>query len=167
MAAVVNGGDLHLSNTDIFDYAYCDPNIVLTNYCRTATATSTVPAGDVNYEFMHVLGGDTYAVGEHDIRIRFDNLLEYGSVCIGLANILELDNPMGLEIIGWTMKVGEDLGICLSGDEFCLHVNMENSTCTVQNLRTGWNDTMDDIGAQPRLLIGMQTVNTSVSILPI
>ena len=166
MAAVLNGGDLHLSNTDIFDYAYCDANIVLTNYCRTATATSTVPAGDVNDEFMHVIGHNTYAVGEHDIRIRFDNLLEYGSVRIGLANVLELDDPKGVDIIGWTIDVGEDLGVCLSGDEYCLHINRENLTCTVQNVRTGWNDTMHDILAPQRLLIGMQTVHSSVSILP-
>ena len=166
MAAELNGGGQHIFNTDFFDVALCSPDIALTNIGRTATATAAVDADNMGHEFMHVVGINVYAVGEHEIRIRFDKLLESSSVFIGMAFHVDLHGLMGVNTIGWTWTVGEDADGCLSGDEFHLHIDRQNLTFTTHNIRTGCNVTNHDIGAPRRLFIGIQTANASVSVLP-
>ena len=157
MAAELNGGSQHIFNTDFFDVAMGGPEIVLLNHGGTATATATVNAANIGLHFICARGSNTYVVGEHEIRIRFDNLLGHSSVLIGI---------MGVNMIRWILPVRGGVDGCLSGDEYHLHIDMQNFTFNTHNVRTGWSCTVHNGAGPLRLLVGVQTMHASVSILP-
>ena len=165
----------HLIPGDRFDAEHCHPEITLGNDNRSASVKD-----DAEDSTQCVIGSNTYLVGEHEIRIRLDDLTGFGTAWIGMTSIPdpELDQlythgglsawcvkiPMQILPDGGTLANESCGNPWITGDVIALHLDCENHTLRAQHLRSGATHTIHNVIGPQRLFIAMRLPGTAISL---
>ena len=160
---------------DTFNPAKCHPDITLDDDNRTATFTGEEVSDRC------VLGATSYTTGQHDIRIRLDDVQDCSCIFIGMTSNTDppLDNDRhspGLSAwIGWdTLRVipsssgVQDGGIgqpWQNGDILHLHLDCQQHTLSAHHERTGTTHTIHDVIGELRLFVSLFENGHKVSII--
>ena len=161
---------------DTFNPAKCHPDITLDDDNRTATFT-----GEEGRDPC-VLGATSYTTGQHDIRIRLDDVQKNSYIVIGMTSNTEppLDkfkHSPGLSAWnGWgTMHVipssgdwqdGGDVGQQWeNGDILHLHLDCQQHTLSAHHERTGKTHTINDVIGELQLFVSLYSSGQKVSII--
>ena len=161
---------------DTFNPAKCHPAITLDDDYRTATFTAEEGSDPC------VLGATSYTTGQHDIRIRVDDVQDDSYVVIGMTS--NSDPPLdkdrhcpGLSAWnGWgthhvipssiDCQDGGDVGqLWQNGDILHLHLDCQQHTLSVHHERTGKTHTIHDVIGELRLFVCLYTTGYKVSII--
>ena len=159
---------------DSFNPAKCHADITLSNDNQTATA-GTVGA-------QCVLGATSYTTGQHDIRIRLDDMQDINYVVIGMTS--NTDPPLDEEthspgLSAWDgdgtrhfipssvdWQDGGDVGQeWENGDILHLHLDCQQHTLSAHHERTGKTHTMYDVTGELRLFVSLWFTGHKVSII--
>ena len=162
---------------DTFNPAKCHPSITLDNDNRTATFTSAEDAQGC------VVGATRYTAGQHDIRIRVNDVL-CNSCVIVIGMTSNTDPPLdeyihspGLSAwLGWCiyhglpstsdLQDGGDVGQPWEkGDILHLHLDCQQHTLSLHHERTGKTHTIHDVIGELRLFVSLYARRHKVSII--
>ena len=159
---------------DEFDRQFCHNDIELVNHSKTAVLED-VDIGEARY----VMGRNIYHFGEHDIRLRLDNVSRPYSGWIGMTNTpqIPIHYPAKHDFIGWCMysayyvnaygvlSLNSDLGKpWITGDVLHLHLDREHHTLRLNHLRSGKSHTILNVMGAQRLFVEMRNSWTAISL---
>ena len=161
---------------DTFNPAKCHPDITLDDDNRTATFTAKEGSEPC------VLGATSYTTGQHDIRIRVDDMQGWSGIVIGMTS--NTDPPLdkyrhspGLSAwIDWgtshlipssvDLQDGGDVGQDWeNGDILHLHLDCQQHTLSAHHERTGKTHTIHDVIGELRLFVYLFRNGHKVSII--
>ena len=174
--AVIQNGLPPIMAGDAFDPGCSHLEVNFSNSNKTATLI------DDFFDFTQcVLGCNKYVVGEHDIRIRLDNISANNHSFIGTTGRL---NPILNDVFPfpgfslwnitdrWCFTPDgipheiDDLGRpWISGDVLHLHLDCENHTLRISHLRTGSSHTIFNVIGVQRFFIAMTTEGSEFSLI--
>ena len=161
---------------DTFNPAKCHPDITIDD-----DITATVTAGEISDPC--VLGATSYTTGQHDIRIRLDDVRNCSGIVIGMTSNTDppldgyTDSP-GLS--GW---IGDDTGHFIptsydnwqrggdigqhwqNGDILHLYLDCQRHTLSAHHERTGMTHTIHDVIGELRLFVSLYRSGQKVSII--
>ena len=159
---------------DSFNPAKCHADITLSNDNRTATDETAEP--------VCVLGATSYTTGQHDIRIRLDDVQDCSDMVIGMTS--NTDPPLdqyyhspGLSAwhgdgtrhfipssVDWQDGgvVGQE---CENGDILHLHLDCQQHTLSAHHERTDKTHTIYDVTGELRLFVFLYEEGHEVSII--
>ena len=168
-----------LCNGEIFNEKHCSSYAAFTNQYRTAKIES-FPTHDLPV----LRGGNVYAIGEHDIRIRLHidggPYYDHG-VLIGMINAIDPNDVSSdcykPRVTAWNssfktclhpegdFQSNRDLGQpWRSGDIVHLHLDCEKHTLCARHERTGKIDTIENVVEPQRLVVSIGEKGTMVEI---
>ena len=161
---------------DTFNPAKCHPDITLGDDNRTATLT------DEEENDRCVLGATSYTTGQHDIRIRLDDVQEQSGIIIGMTS--NNDPPLdtyahspglsawfGMDTCHFIPSDGDfrwsgDAGQpWQNGDILHLHLDCQQHTLSAHHGHTSKTHTIHDVIGELRLFVSMDRSGQKVSII--
>ena len=165
--------DQRIFNT--FNPEKCHPNITLDNDKRTASVTAEEDS------YRCVLGATIHTTGQHDIRIRLDDMQDYSDVVIGMTSnteppLDECKHRPGLSAwCGWQKYQYIPTGVSVfggdvgqpwkTGDILHLHLDCQQHTLSLHHERTGKTHTINHVRGELRLFVCLYWSKTKVSII--
>ena len=161
---------------DTFNPAKCHPDITLDDDNRTATFTSAERTDGC------VLGATSYTTGQHDIRIRVDDMQDCSCIFIGMTSNTDPPLDQYKHSPGLSAWCGGDTCLVIpsdgdwqfggdvgqpwqNGDILHLHLDCQEHTLSSHHERTGQTHTIHDVIGELRLFVSLDISGQKVSII--
>ena len=160
---------------DTFNPAKCHPYITVDDDNRTATVTAKEGSDPC------VLGATSYTTGQHDIRIRVDDVQNVCYIMIGMTSNTDPPLDQYIHSPGLSAWCGDDTGHFSSsygdwqcgdvgqpwqnGDILHLHLDCQQHTLSAHHERTGKTHTINDVIGELRLFVSLYWSGQKVSII--